>query len=614
MKKLFTIALLCTAFCRSGGQTINVSTGVNAGGGTIAVGANASPWLLSASPYGATSSIVTNGIPGIWQLTPVAGTNAMWINQSVNIGTQIPGLYTFERGFAVPATAAGFVYNISVAYDDTLVSLELVPPVGAAIPLTVTPTTTYHLSVPNTGMVSSPTGNWAIRARIRYIDNIGGFMLSGNITLKRDSTVYCCPGTNLIRNGNFEAGNALFASQYAYQSAATPNAVLPGQYNVVNRPQALGISPLWNVEDHTKCINGTNARFLVVNGRTTQPIGSSRIIWQQVVPVTPDKEYKLCANFKNMPQCTFDVKPQVRFEVNGVFGAWTTISTAAGMCNWQLLSQCFRANGQTAVIRIHLREDGLGDGNDLAIDDIGLIEKLNPNLNISVQHQASPRVVTASVNSLSPADDQLLNDVCKLADRYYWFVYEVSGFPSLSIVPNTFAWSSNTGGFNSQLPGSSITPGWALTTTFPGYTFAGNKLYVVGLYVPSCCESCYTDGFTYQLTASFGFRQSGPQPQMTVAQQEQIKAMFVKGQTGMPAATVARPPMLYPNPAGDQLNISTGREMQLLQVIAADGTVRMEERGKNPLRLNIVQLTPGLYTVKMVFTNGETASERFVKE
>lgn len=614
MKKFTTILLLCLITCLSWAQ-INVSTGVDNAGLPLTPGSTDPNWVIASSPYpGINPAIVVPSYAPFWQATPVKDCNARWLNKSSVVSNETPGLYVFERKLPNLTPGCSFTYNISVAWDDTLQSLELVSPF-ATIPLTVIPTSAYNLSVPATGTVSGP-GPWTIRAKVAYIDQLGGFMLCGNVKKLCDSTVYCCPGPNLVRNGNFESGNAFFGSQYSFQPSLTANGVLPGQYNVVNSSQALGISPQWLADDHTKCINGTNSRFMVVNGRTTQPLNTTRIIWQQTVSVTPNKQYKLCVNLKNMPQCSFDVLPRVRLEVNGQFTPWTTISTAAGLCNWQLLDLCFTANAQQAQVRIHLREDGQGDGNDLAIDDISVQEKQNPNLSITVQHQGNPKQVVGSLNSLSNSDDVLQNDICKLQNRYYWFVYEVGSFPALTIAPNSFAWASNTGGFNTQLPGTAIPAGaWGLTTTFPGYTFASNKLYLVGLYVPSCCQSCLTDGFTYQLIANFGSRMPAvnARPELTDAQKEEIKALFVKGQM-LQAPDAGNQVFLFPNPAKDMLSISADLDISTIQVISSSGVIQMEEKGAKIRQLNIARLAAGIYTLKIGFVNGETTVEKFIKE
>jgi hypothetical protein len=241
------------------------------------------------------------------------------------------------------------------------------------------------------------------------------------------------------------------------------------------------------------------------------------------VQIDPEKNYKFCANFKNMPQCTFDIKPEIRLEVNGQLTDWITFDTNSDdPCDWQQISEFFEGDQDVLDIKIHLKEDGLGDGNDLAIDDISLQAKLDQNLNISVLHQGDRQQLTGSINSIDTTDDTLLvGDICaedNNGNQYYWFVYELANYPItqpidfVNMAPDSFAWSSNIGGFNNQLP-TSANPIWGLTTTFPNYNFEHNKLYAIGLFVPTCCDSCYDEAWSYQITFS---SESNTPPAMNV--------------------------------------------------------------------------------------------------
>jgi hypothetical protein len=532
-KKLLTLLVL---FCLGLTATaqIKVSTGLDLPLTGPEPVCNVDPyWKIT----GTTSPIVKITTPyfQFWEPTPVSGTNAQWINVTCNNSGETPGNYTFERDFTIAPGTSSFSCNFSVAVDDGLTSVELIPPTGPAILLPVSfPGSNYFLSFPITNTVSGPApGTWKIRAKVVFIDQIAAFLLSGYVNVAQvvqDSTVYCCTGTNLFNNGNFEAGNVGFASSYTYQPIAAPNSVIPRQYNIVNSAQAAAISPQWFVEDHTKCINGTNAKFLVVNGRTMQAAGTNSVIWDETAPVTPNAEYKFCANVKNLAQCAFDIKPQIRIVITG--GTWTTGSSAyqtinipAGLCNWLQIGGCIKATGQQLRVQIFLLESGIGDGNDLALDDISLQKKLDQPSTLTVQHQGTPTQIIASINSIATSDDVLVTTGCgtQNAFTYQWFVYEVTAAAGFPMVPGTNAWSTNLAGYNNQ---TSLPVGpWALTTTFPGYNFAPNKLYLIGLSIPSCCNSCYADKWMYQITGFFGF--TTPQTyNLTEEMKDYIRAMI----------------------------------------------------------------------------------------
>jgi len=163
---------------------INVSTAIDASGNSIGVGATDPFWTITASPVGPS---VARQCPSwtSWEATPVGGTNAGWINPSGTIFNNPAGAaYVYERPFNVVAGTTSFATNFRVRGVWNLASLELVPPAGPSIPLTVPPSTPYYLGTPIVYGVASPmVGTWKIRATVNYDANIGAFLLSGIIDM-----------------------------------------------------------------------------------------------------------------------------------------------------------------------------------------------------------------------------------------------------------------------------------------------------------------------------------------------------------------------------------------------------------------------------------------------
>jgi hypothetical protein len=98
---------------------------------------------------------------------------------------------------------------------------------------------------------------------------------------------WCCPGINLVRNGDFSSGNSFFTSQYAYNPIIGASTVTPGQYSIINGNQALAVSSTWLASDHATCNAGTG-NFMAVNGVTGAT--GNRTVWRQTVAVTPGKQ------------------------------------------------------------------------------------------------------------------------------------------------------------------------------------------------------------------------------------------------------------------------------------------------------------------------------------
>jgi peroxiredoxin len=318
---------------------------------------------------------------------------------------------------------------------------------------------------------------------------------------------WCCPGQNLVRNGDFESGNAFFTSAHTYNASTALYATAPGAYNVVTSPQALSISPNWGATDHAVCNGFPGSKFMVVNGKTTQPAGSTRVVWQQTVSVTAYREYRFCANVKNLVQSTFDIKPRIRVQFtnpNTTIGP-VTVNEPTALCNWKLISGVVTPTTNALTIKIIIEESGLGDGNDIALDDISLQEK--------VQAPSSLVAVNYSTVDIGNGDYNVTATAVPLPPgySYAWFLFEwdpVNNSPILAnmvisnpttwqVTPNTFV------GYNG-LNG-------ALTGTAAG-KFKNGKIYRIFYSIWSDCESYRISSMLLQYTRAAMKPQTTPLP------------------------------------------------------------------------------------------------------
>ena len=433
---------------------------------------------------------------------------------------------------------------------------------------------------------------------------------------------YCCDESdNLVANGNFEFGDTGFNSQYTSNAAN-----LPSQYNVTNDASIFGAT----VTDHSFCEDPVaypnNDQYLLVNGLTNQPAGSSSIIWSQTLTgLDSEKEYRFCANFKNMPQCTFDVLPEITLTTNtGVNQTFTISTDPTDPCDWQNIDFCFSGNQQVRI-NIELSEDSLGDGNDLAIDDISVQELIDPNLSISVLHQGNPQQVTGSINTISPSDDQLPYDPAICQEPWYWFVFTVDTFSGGTITidfSSSYGWGNDTLGSSLFNP-AGVGPNWDLTTQFPGFPFAQNELYLVGMYTPNCCADCVDEGFTYQLILN----NLGPQPVGLDPQDKQqilailgtyqgtIGATFPTNENGSGPTSLVN---LYPNPAKSTVTISmvqdTFNQVKLTNVNGAILSHLDLSQNTNQETIDISALASGVYFVSIVTDSQQTITKKLVVE
>lgn len=288
---------------------------------------------------------------------------------------------------------------------------------------------TYYIEVEvnNTG---GPVGDYC------------GFVINGQLSTEQNSlsnfnesccieieppASRCCPDLrNLILNPHFDEGNNLFISQYTHDSSPpATGSLMPGEYGIFSSSQLTEICPEWHAQDPSTC--NPDGNFLVVNGATGQSTGMKLVWEQQIDNLKPWKEYKFCANFKNLSQCCFDVKPviDIRFSIGGNDVSDVEIDVPAGaICNWQEISASLNAGDYSGdlTIQIWLDESGIGDGNDLAIDNISLVEL--PQADITYADFSISRPVPVSgnlVNMLFEAAPMPSNcgcswEVCELND------------------------------------------------------------------------------------------------------------------------------------------------------------------------------------------------------
>ncbi len=241
-------------------------------------------------------------------------------------------------------------------------------------------------------------------------------------------------GPNLLQNPGFENGNILgINSSYTLPTLSPPAPLnVPGKYDVVTSAAALAISPNWVVTDHANCNSFAGAGVMVVNGRTMQPPGTKRVIWTQTRSVKEGGDYMFCFYAKNLPQCCNDIKPRLEMIVSGPgvtsLPAVTTTINIPGMptdpgygCQWQRVVGIYHlAPGATVTITVRLYEDGVGDGNDVALDDFSFrlikpIPQTSPYLNVNYTaiENGATFTVTGTAPVAPPSGCSVLWQVCE---------------------------------------------------------------------------------------------------------------------------------------------------------------------------------------------------------
>lgn len=160
-------------------------------------------------------------------------------------------------------------------------------------------------------------------------------------------------GNNLITNGNFNAGNTGFTSQYNY----TPSNTTEGEYYVGTNPSTW-YAAHYSCSDHTT----GNGNMLLVNG---SPLNNAEV-WKTTVSITPNTNYAFVTWI-----CSISVPnpAQLAFSINGnAIGGLITASQPP--CNWFQFYTTWNSGTATSAVIAIINKNTVLFGNDFALDDI----------------------------------------------------------------------------------------------------------------------------------------------------------------------------------------------------------------------------------------------------
>ena len=165
--------------------------------------------------------------------------------------------------------------------------------------------------------------------------------------------------TNLVQNGDFEAGNKDFSS--GYDSCNTANCLIPESYYAVGT-NANYFHYAFTGTDHTT----GSGNFMIVNGAGTP----NTIIWTETISVLKGIDY----NFSSWVSSMDESNPALlQFQINGV--ALGSVFNAPSSTNdWENFAVTWNsADTSSATITILNQNTSLG-GNDFGLDDISFME------------------------------------------------------------------------------------------------------------------------------------------------------------------------------------------------------------------------------------------------
>lgn len=164
----------------------------------------------------------------------------------------------------------------------------------------------------------------------------------------------------LIPNGNFEAGNTGFYSDYTYSSSGGINS---GQYSIVTNPANQNGGWAANMTDHT---SGSGNMMIIDGGAFTN-------VWATTVSVQSNTQYNFSAWAASMGIGSSDVNiAQLMFKVNGVLIGSVYDCGDPGV--WGNFTATWNSGTSTIAIIEIVDQQTNSAGNDFAIDDISFQE------------------------------------------------------------------------------------------------------------------------------------------------------------------------------------------------------------------------------------------------
>ncbi len=216
-------------------------------------------------------------------------------------------------------------------------------------------------------------------------------------------------GTNLIVNGDFEAGNMGFTTGYAVGTGGTWGLVsLAGTYVVTTNP-SLAHSNFMSCTDHTAA---PGTKMMVVNGAGTP--GTN--VWCQTVPVDANTDYQFSTWASNALNNTSVA--QLQFSINGS-PIGTVFSTPTIGCSWQQFFQTWNSGLNTSAQICMLSQNLIDDGNDFMIDDITFKPICYSYDTVVVTYSTFPVVNLGADTNLCEGSTLVL-DAQNPGDTYLW--------------------------------------------------------------------------------------------------------------------------------------------------------------------------------------------------
>lgn len=186
---------------------------------------------------------------------------------------------------------------------------------------------------------------------------------------------------SLVVNGDFEAGNTGFVTDYFYVTnlpGVQDEMFSAGTYTVINNPNLVH-SGFSSCNDHTP--SGIN--MMVINGAP-----NLQNVWCQTIAVAEYSWYNVSAWVASVHNSSPAI---LRFSINGS-PIGTTINAPSSTCQWVPFNAVWYSGASTSASLCILNLNTASGGNDFAIDDISMVSlcSVQDEVTISVIDEPAP--------------------------------------------------------------------------------------------------------------------------------------------------------------------------------------------------------------------------------
>jgi gliding motility-associated-like protein len=194
-------------------------------------------------------------------------------------------------------------------------------------------------------------------------------------------------GANLIVNGDFEAGNTGFTTEYDLGTGGSFGQLsFEGTYAINTSPSNVHTNFSF-CADHTPAL-GT--QMMIANGGPE----FNQSVWCQTVAVDPNTDYQFrtwVMNALNDPNVA-----QLQFSINGT-NIGSVFSPPATACNWVQFFQVWNSGSEVSADICIVNQNTNTGGNDFALDDISFAPICYADDEINVSTYPQP-VIAATPN------------------------------------------------------------------------------------------------------------------------------------------------------------------------------------------------------------------------